>query len=218
MAIRRFFRRQSWDRERSREIETHIALMADDLRARGLPPDEADRRARARFGNPRSVREEIYEMNSIPLIETLLRDARYAVRLLRRSPGFALTAILTLAVAIGANAAVFSLVDAVLLRPLPYPQPEQLFNPEGVSVSQRGVSQGIGIDGAMWEAIQRHVTSADAAVYSDWRAGVNLATTGSAINVDQRRVSAGFFRVLGVSPALGREFTPDEDRQGGPNA
>jgi predicted permease len=218
MGLRRFFRRGAWDRERASEIDAHIAMMADDLRGRGLSNDEALRQARARFGNARLVREEIYEMNSIPLIETLVRDGRYALRLLRRSPGFALTAILTLAVAIGANAAVFSLVDAILLRPLPYPQPEQLANVEYRQMSPRGRFAGTSVDGAMWEAIREHVTSAGVAVYSDWRAGVNLALPGQALNVDQQRVSAGFFRVLGVTPLYGREFTADEDRAGGPNA
>lgn len=218
MKLRRLFRRAAWDRERTREIEAHIAHMADDLRARGVAPEEAERRARARFGNVTAVREEIYEMNSLPWFETLVRDARYALRLLGRSPGFAATAILTLGIAIGANAAVFSLVDAVLLRPLPYPKPEQLANIQYRQISARGTFEGIAIDGRMWESVREHVKSADVAVYSDWRAGVNLAAGSSAVNVDQQRVSAGYFRVLGVAPALGREFTPDEDIAGGPNA
>ena len=218
MSVRRFFRRTAWDRERAAEIDAHIAHMADDLRSRGIAPEEAERRARARFGNPTLVREEIYEMNSIPMFENIARDARYAVRMLRRTPGFAATAILTLAVAIGANAAVFSLVDAVLLRPLPYPQPEGLANPERRVVTPRGSGAQSAVDGAMWEAISRHVTSADAAVYSDWRSGANLATSGQAMNVDQARVSAGYFRVLGIAPAMGRGFTDEEDATGGPNA
>ncbi|HUF24780.1 MAG TPA: ABC transporter permease [Vicinamibacterales bacterium] len=218
MGLGRFFRRAAWDRERAREMDAHIAMMADDLRAEGVPEAEALQRARARFGNAALAREEIYEMNSLPVIETILRDGRYALRLLRRSPGFALTAILTLAVAIGANAAVFSLVDAILLRPLPYPQPGQLANVEYRQVSPRGTFEGTSVDGAMWEAIREYVKSADVAVYSDWRGGVNLALPGQALNVDQQRVSAGFFRVLGVTPLYGREFTGEEDRAGGPNA
>ncbi len=218
MRLRRFFRRSAWDRERAREMDAHIALMTDDLRSRGMAPGEASRRAHAHFGNATLIREEIFQMNSIPLVETLMRDGRYALRLLRRSPGFALTAILTLAVAIGANAAVFSLVDAILLRPLPYPEPEQLAIVRVRQVSPRGVFEGAAVDGAAWERIREHVKSADVAVYSDWRAGVNLAMSGQALHVDQQRVSAGFFRVLGVPPALGREFTPEEDRAGGPNA
>ena len=218
MGLGRFFRRQAWDRERAAEIDAHIAMMADDLQARGVPRADALRQARARFGNAALVREEIYEMNSISLIETIVRDARYALRLLRRSPGFALTAILTLAVAIGANAAIFSLVDAVLLQPLPYPNPEQLAKVQMRQVTPRGTFEGLSIDGAMWEALREHVKSAETAVSVNWRGGVNLATGSQAMNVEQERVSAGFFRVLGASPALGREFTAEEDVAGGPNA
>ena len=218
MSLRRFFRRAAWDRERTAEIDAHIAHMADDLRARGLTEEEARHRARARFGNATLVREEIYQMNSIPVLETIARDARYAVRMLRRSPGFAATAILTLAVAIGANAAVFSLVDAVLLRPLPYPQPERLANPELHVTTPRGSGTQSAVNGATWKVIEQHVTSAQTAVYSDWRGGVNLSAAGQALNVDQARVGAGFFGVLGVAPALGRGFTSDEDMEGGPNA
>ena len=218
MSLRRFFRRAAWDRERAEEIDAHLAHMADDLRARGAASSEAGRRARLRFGNPAIVREEIYQMNSIPIVETLVRDVRYALRVLRRSPGFTLTAVLTIAVAIGANAAVFSLVDAVLLRPLPYPHPERLVIPEVRYVTPQGSGTQSAIDGRTWEAITRHVTSAEAAVYSDWRSGANLTSGGQATHVNQARVGAGYFRVLGVPPAFGREFTPDEDTVGGPNA
>lgn len=218
MGVRRFFRRAAWDRERSREIDAHIALMADDLRASGVPDAEAMQRAKARFGNPAAVREEIYEMNSIPLVETLVRDGRYALRLLRRSPGFAITAILTLAVAIGANAAIFSLVDAILLRPLPYPAPEQLANAERVRVSPRGTDETVAIDGAMWEAMKTHVKSAELAVFSDSRAGVNLSIGGHPLHAYMQRVGAGYFNVLRVKPEIGRDFLPEEDVAGGPNA
>jgi hypothetical protein len=198
VSLRRRFRRAAWDRERAAEMETHIAHMADDLRGRGIETHEALRQARARFGNTTVVREEIYEMNSIRMFENFLRDARYAIRMLLRAPGFAITAVLTLAVAIAANAAVFSLVDSILLRPLPYPNPEQLAQPIAHIVTPRGSGTQEAIDGAMWEAIERHVTSAEAAVYSSWQSGANLATGGQAYHVDQARVSGGFFRVLGV--------------------
>lgn len=218
MSLRRFFRRRHWDHERAQEMDAHIALMADDLQGRGLSREEAHRRARAHFGNTSVIREEIYAMNSIPLVETLMRDGRYALRLLRKSPGFALTAILTLGIAIGANAAIFSLVDAVLIRPLPYPQPEQLANAERVQMSRRGVFPSVAIDGAMWEALKAHVESANIAVFSDSRAGVNLSLGSQPMHAYMQRVGSGFFNVLGVRPALGREFTPEEDVAGGPNA
>ena len=149
-------------------------------------------------------------------LDHLSRDLRYAGRVLRKSPGFAVVAIATLALGIGANTAVFSIVDAVLLRPLPYPQPERL----GAVVNhwvQHG-EQGIedSEDGKTWELLRDHATYLDCAVFTDMPARVNFAAHGQVRYVVQQRVGAGFFRVLGVQPLYGREFTKDEDREGGP--
>jgi predicted permease len=164
------------------------------------------------------LKEPIYEMNSIPLLETLVRDLRYALRALRKSPGFTLTAILTLALAIGINTAVFSIVDGVLLRPLPYPEPDRLAlvqarveagGERGERTSQNGIT---------WVTIREHATTVDRAVFSIWASGVNVVAAGRALHADQQRIGAGFFGVLGVHPLYGREFTVDEDRPGGPAA
>lgn len=154
-------------------------------------------------------------MDRLPLVETLGRDLSYAVRVLRRSPAFALTAIATLAVVIGANSAVFSLADSILLRPLPYPQPDRLALVSLTERSKDGIDTGGAIDGAMWEAIRDRVTTIAAAPFVD-ASGANLVTGDQASYIQQQRVGAGFFRVLGVAPALGREFTRDEDVAGGP--
>jgi len=143
------------------------------------------------------------------------RDLRYAGRVLRKSPGFAVVAIATLALGIGANTAVFSIVDSVLLRPLPYPQPERL----GAVVThwaQHG-EQSIedSVDGKTWELLRDHADHLDCAVFVN-ESKVNFAAQGQVRYVLQQRVSAGFFRVLGVQPLYGREFTRDEDREGGP--
>ena len=166
-------------------------------------------------------------MNSRPsplgLIEAAWLDVRYARRVLWRTPAFTLTAILTLALAIGVNTAVFALVDAILLKPLPYPHPERLALLTQ-TVKQGGqVSSNPAVDGRTWELVRDHVTSADRAVFSDWTTGVNLVVRGSngteqARFVQQQRVSTGFFSVLGVPMLAGREFTADEDRPGGPPA
>ena len=94
--MRRFFTRARWDQERADEIETHLAHHIDDLIGRGVPPEAARQQALREFGNRTLVREEIYEQNSLPVIETLTRDLRYAVRVLAKAPGFTATAILTL--------------------------------------------------------------------------------------------------------------------------
>src|SRR5262245_8059422 len=141
-----------------------------------------------------------------------MRDIRYAVRILLRSPIFGLTAILTLALCIGANTAIYSVVDRVLLRPLPYPPPARLamvmthFEPQH---NDEG-----GQTGGIWEVVRDHVTSADVACVGGMGMGVNLVAQNQPQYVQMERVSAGYFRVLGVAPALGREFTAEEDRPG----
>ena len=157
-------------------------------------------------------------MHTPSVVDPAVRDIRYALRVLGRSPGFTATAVLTLAMAIAINTAVFSIVDGVLLRPLPFPQPERLLLMEahveaggerGSRTSQHGVA---------WITVRDHATTADAAVFSTWVSGVNVVAGDRAIHADQQRVGSGFFRVLGVAPAYGREFSLDEDRRGGPAA
>ena len=156
-------------------------------------------------------------------LEAAWLDARYARRVLAGTPAFTLTALATLALAIGVNTAVFALVNAVLLEPLPYPHPERLAL-LSYSVRQNGPSDGnTSVDGRTWELVRDRATRIDRAVFSSWTTGVNLvirSANGSnqARFVHQQRVGSGFFSVLGVSPLIGREFTADEDRPNGPAA
>ena len=146
-----------------------------------------------------------------------MRDLRYAIRVLLKAPVFTLTAILTLALCIGANTAIYTVVDRVLLRPLPYPRPDRLAmvvrHYQGAGGSEDDLSQA----GAAWVALRNGTTGIDLAVFG-MGMGVNLVTGGHAEYVMQQRVSAGYFRVLGVPPILGREFSDDEDRVNGPAA
>jgi predicted permease len=146
-----------------------------------------------------------------------MRDLRYAIRVLLKAPVFALTAILTLALCIGANTAIYTVVDRVLLRPLPYPRPDRLAmvvrHYQGAGASEDDVSQA----GVAWVALRDGTTGIDLAVFG-MGMGVNLVAGGQAEYVMQQRVSAGYFKVLGVPPALGREFNDDEDRVNGPAA
>jgi predicted permease len=144
-------------------------------------------------------------------LETILRDARFAVRVLRRSPGFTLAALLTLGIAIGANTAVYTIVDGVLLRPLGYPDPDRLGIVTTVYRANGQESFQVTVDGRSWEAIRDHASSVDRAVFSNWVIGVNLVSPTGVAYVQQQRVGAGLFRVLGVQPVQGREFTREED-------
>jgi predicted permease len=212
--MRRFLRRGRLDAERAREMQVHIDHHIDDLIAQGLAPDAASREAHRRFGNATAIREEIYNMNSVPVVEPLVRDVQYAVRMLRKTPGFTIVALLTLAVGIGVNTAVFSAVNALLLRPLPYPDAERLATIRISAHGARGdaIRNSI-LDGATFLAIRDNATTVDAAVRGSG-GGVNLVAEHHADSVVQSRVSAGYFRVLGVRPFIGREFHPDDDRVG----
>jgi predicted permease len=146
---------------------------------------------------------------------------RGTLRRLAQSPGFALAVILTLALSIGANTAVFSLVNALLLRPLPYPQPDRLAGIAVASNLNSTLNAGQSIDGETWELIRDRVPQVRAAVTSMGGPGgsaINIRTSSGVRSVSSGRVSAGFFDVLGELPVRGRSFTPDEDRDGGPLA
>jgi predicted permease len=146
----------------------------------------------------------------------LRMDLRHALRILRRSPAASVIIVLTLALCIGANTAIFSVVDATLLRPLPFSEPARLVRIVTHFKGQRAEGDKVQQDGRAWELIRDHATFLDAAVYSDGASGVNLSAAGHVQHVQQQRVGAGFFRVLGVSPQVGREFTRQEDHTGGP--
>jgi len=143
------------------------------------------------------------------------RDLRYAARILQKSPIFTATSIATLALCIGANTAVFSVVDAVLLRPLPYPEPDRLSSITVTLRSPREEYTQTSHTGRTWQLLNQRATTFEPAAYSGVN-GVNLGASGTAEYVRQQRITAGFFHVLGISPIAGREFTADEDRPGGP--
>ena len=147
----------------------------------------------------------------------LVDDLKFGWRQLIKSPGFTITAVLTLGLAIGANTAVFSMVDAALLKPLPYPHADRLatmgavYTRDGVVVDHSSMA----LTGLGWLAVQK-VTSVDGAIYSGMSSRVSLVAASRTLTVAPQRVSAGYFRVLGVPPAVGREFTAEEDVVGGP--
>jgi len=212
--IANLFTRSRLDREIDAELRAHIALRIDDNIAAGMPPQAARRDALLRFGNPALMRERTTAADAALFIEGMCDDTRYALRQLRKSPGFAATAILTLALGIGANTAVFSAMNSVLLRPLAYPHPERIFQIEKGTPSDSTYSASVPLF-LKWRDennVLEHI-----AAYSGLPVGFNLAEQGRPERVPGLRVSADFFRVLGIEPQLGRNFTASDDREGAQN-
>src|SRR5437868_13294158 len=140
-ATAKLFHRSEFDEEMEEELRSHIEHRADDLERTGLDRAEAERRARIEFGGRERFKEESLEALGGNFIETLINDVRYSVRVLRKSPGFTIVAVLTLALAIGANAVVFGVLNAVILRPLNVPQEESLY---GIRSEERRVGKECG--------------------------------------------------------------------------
>src|SRR5216684_3184913 len=218
----RWLRRRFWHEERSLEIESHLEMETDDNIARGMAPDAARAAARRKFGNVTRVREEIFHMNSIGFLETCWRDLRYGARLLRRSPGFAAVATLSLALGIGANTAIFQLVDALRLRSLPVSHPEELVevglthpNARATRAGRSGNFSGRRpmLTRPLWERI-RDRQEGFAGLFAWGATGFDLAAGGEVRMVQGLYVSGNFFTVLGVSPILGRVFTERDDTPG----
>ena len=126
MNWRRFFRRDVADAEQQQELQFYLDITAEEYVERGMEPAEARAAARKKLGSATLIREEVYQMNTVTFVEGVLRDARHALRMIRTHPGFVLTVVLSLALGIGANTAIFSVVHGVLIQPLPYPQADAL--------------------------------------------------------------------------------------------
>ncbi|MBO0726630.1 MAG: ABC transporter permease, partial [Blastocatellia bacterium] len=205
-----FFRDRTADQEFDDEIETHMRLLAERYLRQGMSEDEAMCAARRQFGNVTLLKEERRGMRGIRVIDTFFQDLRYGVRMLRRNLAGAFVAMLTLALGIGANTAIFSVVNAVLLRSLPYRDPDRL-----VLLSQyRAVAEMDGADGKTFMEWR------DQAKAFEQIAGYNSDTavitgSGEPERLAVGKVSTDLFATIGVAPALGRAFTQSEYTDGG---
>jgi predicted permease len=207
--IANLFRRSSVDREIDAELRSHIEMRIEENVAAGMPLDAARRDALLRFGNPASTRERTAAADAPLALAGLARDVRYALRQLRRSPGFALTAIVTLALGIGANVVVFGTLNSIILRPLKVAAPDRLFQ---VEQRQQGNNSQSYPDYADYRA--RNTTFSNMAAF---RIGdVGLSTGGVAQRCWGYEVSGNYFDMLGVQPQLGRLIHQSDER--GPNS
>jgi len=209
----RFFRRRRADAELQNEIESYLEEEAAENVARGMTPDEARRQARIKLGNAQQVRERLWQQNSIAVVESTWRDLKYAMRTLTRTPGFTATAILVMALGIGANVALFTVVWSLLLKPLPFQDPDRLiaiYENTNDQFSMNGIAPGMY---AEWTKRNRSFSSL--AMLDTAR--FNLSTEGGELPemLNGAVCTANLLPTLGVQPALGRNFTADEDRLGG---
>ncbi len=210
--LRALSRRGAVEAEMDDELRAHLERQVEKYVQSGLSPDEARRRARMEFGGLDAVKEECRDARGVLFLETTLQDIRYGLRQLRRSPGFTVVAVLTLALGIGANTAVYSLVDTILLRPLPYRNPERLAV-VSETVPQMGGDTEIGMAAGEYLDYRDHNRSfVQTAAYEP--AGFNLTGEGTPLRVNAAAVTASVFPLLGVSPRLGHTFTADAEHLG----
>jgi predicted permease len=216
MSWTRFFRRGSWDDERARELEAYLAIETDDNIARGMSPAAAREAARRKLGNTTLVREEIYQMNTLTLIDGAWRDLKHGARLLRLNPAFALVAILSLALGVGANTAIFQLLDAVRLRTLPVADPQQLMEIRIGDAAGGRTGEFSGrrpnLTNPLWEKI-RDQQQAFSSVLAWGGRPFDLTTGGEARYATGLWVSGDFFTTLGVPAIAGRVLTAADDRR-----
>jgi hypothetical protein len=195
----KFFRRSRIEDDMEEELRSHIQHRADDLERSGLNRAEAERRARIEFGGYRRFKEESYEALGGNFIESLIRDVGFSLRVLRKSPGFAVTAVLTLALAIGANAVVFGVLNALILHPGNVPRAESLYGIEHGSDQNPAESYPDYLD-----LRDRNRSFDGLAAYTLLTAGLDTGKDPS--SVSGYEVSGNYFDVLGVQPYLGRFF------------
>ncbi len=206
-----WLKRRRWKRQMHAEFQFHLENQVSDYMQRGLTREDAELRARRDFGALELAKDECRDQRAFEPVDRFLRDLRYACRGLRTTPAYTVAAILTLALGIGANTAIFSALDGVVLKPLPYQEPDRL------------------VVVALYNRSLKYPTYLSYPDFLDWQrdgrsfeqmaafrpVGFDLTNPGSPEHVAGYEVSAGFFSTLGVNLALGHSFSPNEDRIGG---
>jgi predicted permease len=203
--------RQQQEQDFSDELTSHLQMHIDDNLRAGMSTEQAHREAHLKLGGMEHTKQSHREGRTIPFLETLVQDIRYALRQLHRSPGFTVTTVLMLALGIGASIAIFAFVDAALLKPLPYADPTRLADvaEHGIAFPRSNLSYQ---DFRDWQRMNKVFSSLEAYTGS----GYLFATPSGVEPVPAARVTDGFFRTLGIRPMLGRDFYAGEDQPNGP--
>lgn len=197
----------SLDHDLEEELRSHLAFAIEDNLQRGMTPRAARAAAMRSFGNITRTREHYRQQRGIPMLEQILTDLRFGFRQLCKSPGFAITAILTLALGVGANTAIFTLIDSILLRPLPFPQQERLVTLTADSFFPKGWIRALEQNSQSFTSLAAYGSNLES----------NLMQDGSSERVFGTRVSVNFFDTLGIHPALGGFFSRDNAIEGQDN-
>lgn len=211
--LRSLFRRDSVESETDQELQFHLAQQVEKYLASGLTREEAIRRARLEFGGREQLKEECRDARGTNLLESFFQDIRYALRILARTPVISCVAILSLALGIGANTAIFSLIDSVMLRMLPVEKPEELVqlrirNPQSPNDEPFGA-----FTNPLWEQLRDH-QSVFSGVFAWSSTPFDLAQGGAVQRANGMFVSGAYFKTLGVRPATGRLFSESDDQRG----
>jgi len=216
--LRALLSRRRFEAGMTEELRFHIDQYTEDLVRSGVPVEEAGRRARLEFGGINTVEEDCREARGLKVFDEARRELRYAGRQLRGNPGFTSAVILTLALAIGANSAIFSIVNALLLKSPPYVHAERMGTIYTRVTGPRGYDARHNLDGEQWELLRDHVPALISAVSTRGTSGANLEAGSHVQFLHAARISAHYLDVLGLQPALGRNFSEDEDRPHAPNS
>jgi predicted permease len=209
----RLLRRNRMEEQLEKEMRFHLEQHVSELIANGVTPSEARRRARMALGGPEQVKEECRDARGTRWLEDFWQDFRYAMRMLRQRPGFAVVALLTLALGTGATTVMFTLVNGVLLKPLPFPGPDQLVAIHGQSVewnTELFGRQNVAYLDFLDCTRSSHSLNFAAALFN----GGTVSQPGEPEYIDLRETSPGLFSVLRVPLLFGRDFLPEEDKQG----
>jgi predicted permease len=208
--VRGWLRQRHRDAELGDEIQAHLDLLTDEFVRRGLSQDEARAAARREFGGVEHMKDSYRDQRGFPFVDSLLQDLRYATRTLRRSPGLASMAIASLALGIGATTAVFSVLNAVTLRPLPVPEPDRLVQLMPQHQGKRWI-----LFNPIFEELRRRQGALSGMFAVNDEAFVPVALDGKAVYLRASSVSGSYFSVLGLSPAAGRLLTEQDDQISG---